>query len=247
LDEINSLSQKRPFKISVQDILSIHARILAGIDDDNAGRYRTVAVRISGSAVVLANPRKVPDLMADFVAWLNESADLHPVYVASEAHYRLLTIHPFVDRNGRTARLLMNCILMAHEYPAAIIRKRDRLAYIGALEAAQLGGSKDAYENLILQSVDRSLDIYLEALNGRTSMKNLDSDLLLKIGELAKKTGESIATLRHWVKEGLLEPQSATESGYMLFNSNMIDRCRQIQYLKKQRFLLSEIRSKLSA
>ena len=68
--------------------------------------------------------------------------DLHPVELAAEAHYRLVTIHPFTDGNGRAARLLMNMILLMSGYPAAIIRKRDRLAYIDSLEKVQLGGSK---------------------------------------------------------------------------------------------------------
>ena len=79
---------------------------------------------------------KKPDLMDDFEAWLTGRNDLHSVAFAGEAHYRLVSIHPFVDGNGRTARLLMNLLLIMAGYPPAIIRKRDRLAYIGALEQA---------------------------------------------------------------------------------------------------------------
>ena len=91
-------------------------------------------VRISGSAVVLPNPRKVPDLMNGLTKWLNLATDVHPVELAAEVHYRLVTIHPFTDGNGRAARLLMNMILLMSGYPAAIIRNRDRLAYIESLE-----------------------------------------------------------------------------------------------------------------
>lgn len=154
--------------LTENDIVHLHSLILKGIDDANAGRYRTVAVRISGSTVVLPNPRKVPELMQQFILWLQTSHALHPVERAAEAHYRLVTIHPFVDGNGRTARLLMNLLLLRYGYPPAIIRKQDRLAYITALEQAQLGGSTDDYQNLILQSVHRSLDVYLAALQGET-------------------------------------------------------------------------------
>jgi len=57
-------------------------------------------------------------LMEEFIQWLSTSKDLHPVELAAEAHYRLVTIHPFIDGNGRTARLLMNLILISHGYPA---------------------------------------------------------------------------------------------------------------------------------
>ena len=146
--------------------MTLDKHILRGIDYTNAGRYRSVSVRISGSTVVLPNPRKVPDLMAEFVEWLEKEHSLHPVELAAEAHYRLVTIHPFVDGNGRTARLLMNMILLMTGYPAAIIRKRDRLVYIGSLEKAQLGGPKNNYFNIIARAVDRSLDIWLKAAAG---------------------------------------------------------------------------------
>ncbi|NQY75014.1 MAG: Fic family protein, partial [Candidatus Margulisbacteria bacterium] len=114
------------------------------------------------------------------------ASTLHPVAVAAEAHYRLVTIHPFIDGNGRTARLLMNMILLSYGYPQAIIRKRDRLSYIEALEKAQLGGSKNDYMTLISKSVHRSLDIYLEALEGKDTAQEVEPTLL-KIGELAKR------------------------------------------------------------
>ena len=152
-------------QITERDILRIHEIILAGILDEHAGRYRDIQVRIAGAEVILPNPRKVPALMDEFVRWLQTAAPaLHPVELAAEAHYRLVSIHPFVDGNGRTARLLMNLILLMGGYPPAIIRKEDRLAYLASLEKRQLGGSGDDYLNLIADAVDRSLDIYLEAL-----------------------------------------------------------------------------------
>ena len=205
---------------------------------------RHIECRLSGSSVVLPNPVKVPDLMAEMRAWLKSKQKLHPVEFAAEAHYRLVTIHPFVDGNGRTARLLMNMILMMEGYPPAIIRKRDRLAYISALEQAQLGGSKDAYFKLIGKAVDRSLDIYLKAVNGETDAQSIEPKLM-KIGELAKAVGESNSTIRHWTKEGLLEVAEITESGYQLYAADMVERVEQIKVLKEKRYSLSEIKELL--
>ena len=242
LDFVHSLVGKKPSQLSANDILAIHEVILNGIDDDHAGYYRSVPVRISGSRVMLPNPRKVPDLMDEFQSWLRSKHGLHPVEFAGEAHYRLVNIHPFVDGNGRTARLLMNLILMMHGYPPAIIRKRDRLAYIGALEKAQIGGSKSDYEKLIAKAAERSLDLYLKAVQGETATDDFDSDDLLKIGELATAAGVTVPTIRHWTKEGLLEVAEVTESGYQLYAAEMKTRCEEIKTLKEQRLTLEEIK-----
>lgn len=245
LDFIFSLIKTKPVKFTIKEVLKLHAMILKGIDDESAGFYRNVAVRISGSAVVMPNPRKVPQLMEEFEGWLVSKHKLHPVAMAAEAHYRLVSIHPFVDGNGRTARLLMNLLLMMYGYPPAIIRKRDRLAYIGALEQAQLGGAKLAYEKLIAKAVERSLDIYLKAAQGKAAPQNIDTDDLLKIGDLAKATGETVPTIRYWTQSGLLEVAEMTPSGYQLYPNDMIKRCEQIKQLKAGRLTLTEIKQRI--
>lgn len=235
--------------VSEQQLLRIHELVLEGIDDANAGRYRNVAVRIAGSTVVLPNPRRVPDLMREFANWLGSRPRPHPVSFAAEAHYKLVSIHPFIDGNGRAARLLMNCLLMMHGYPPAIIRPRDRAAYLGALETAQLGGPRAAYDSLIIRAVDRSLDIYLDAVGSQPGQgaKNAVSpgEPLLKIGQLATHVGETVPTIRHWLKIGLLAPAQVTPAGYQLFSGAAIERCRRIQSLKGRRLTLTEIRGTL--
>src|SRR5690606_17924593 len=117
LDFIKEQIKRPPNAIQEKDLLKIHEIILSNIDKENAGIYRRVPLRISGSAVIWPNPLKVPYLMDDFFSWLKEETKLHPVELAAEAHYRLVTIHPFVDGNGRTGRLLMNMILLMEGYP----------------------------------------------------------------------------------------------------------------------------------
>lgn len=245
LDWVRSLIGSRKKTVSEKDILEIHNLILKGIDDNHAGHYRSVAVRISGSQVILPNPMKVPDLMEDFSKWLKRSREIHPVELAAEAHYRLVTIHPFVDGNGRTARLLMNLILLLHGYPPAIIRKRDRLPYIKSLEKAQLGGSKTDYQTLIAKAVDRSLEIYLKAIRKEDS-KELPVEKLMKIGALAKEVDETVRTIRYWTEQGLLAIDGTTASNYALYHPDSITRVHQIQELKKEGFTLKGIHQKLS-
>ena len=135
---------------------------------------------------------------------------------------------------------------MQNGYTPALIRKRDRMKYISSLEKAQLGGSKDDYYKIIKDAVNRSLDIYWDAVTGAEPVKPTQATSLLKIGALAKATGESNATLRYWVKESLLEVEDTTESGYQLFSPQMIDRVALIRDLQSQRYTLSEIRLKIS-
>jgi Fic family protein len=245
LDWIKDQVKRKSQSLTKNDILNIHNIILKGIDDQNAGIYRNVPVRISGSSVVLPAPLKVPDLMQDFQIWLSKTHKLHPVELAAEAHYQLVTIHPFIDGNGRTARLLMNLILMMNGYPPAIIRKRDRLSYIGSLETSQLGGSKENYFKIIAKAVDRSLEIYLKAAQGKTDDTQGDQKLL-KIGELANTVDESNSTIRHWTKEGLLEIAEVTEAGYQLYATDMVEQIKKIKELKEQRYSLKEIKDILN-
>jgi len=245
LHDVLRLAQARTNDLDEAAILDLHRTILQGIDDSNAGRYRSIAVRISGSRVVLPNPIKVPILMTSLVQQIRSSPAMHPVERAARAHYELVTIHPFVDGNGRTARLLMNLILMQNGYPPALIRKRDRLRYIQSLEQAQLGGSKEAYFKLIAGAVDRSFDIYLKALALGEEEPAKPASEHLRIGQLAKLTGESHATLRFWTKEGLLEIADTTDAGYALFDPLTTARVKEIRRLQAERFTLKEIRAKL--
>ncbi|NGX34544.1 MAG: Mercuric resistance operon regulatory protein [Candidatus Anoxychlamydiales bacterium] len=247
IDWIKKLSKRKTTSIIEKDILEIPAIILNGIDDSNSGFYRRIPVRISGSSVILPNHLKIPTLMKQFIKWLKESKKLNPIELAAEAHYKLVTIHPFIDGNGRTARLLMNWILLMNGYPIAIIKKEDRLAYINSLEKAQLGGSNKDYLELIYKAVNNSLDIYLEALKDKKDkIISEKKDLkIFKIGQIAKKVNESISTIRYWTKCGLLDVSQITPSGYQLYDSSMIKRIEKIKELKKKRYTLEEIKNKL--
>src|SRR5437870_13858042 len=98
----------------------------------------------------------------------------------------------------------MNLVLMRGGYPPALVRKEDREESIGAIEAAQLSGRSRRYYEVIFRWVERSLDIYLEALEPEAVGASGAPAHLLKIGELAREARESVPTIRFWTKEGLL-------------------------------------------
>jgi Fic family protein len=233
--------------ISEHTVLSIHEHILGAIDNSNAGRYRSVPVRIAGSRSIMPNYVKVPQLMADFAAWLQVGNPDHPAKIAADAHYKLVTIHPFADGNGRTARLLMNLLLMRTGYPAAIIRPEDRSSYLTALEIAQTGGSLDEYYECVYAAVDRSLDIYLDSIGQSSSARSESGDGLLKIGQLAQVTTETVATLRYWTNLGLLHVAAHSPGGYQLYARNMVARVTEIRRMQgEERLPLAEIRRRLA-
>lgn len=161
-DFIKTLLDKK--EISENDILDIHKIILQKIDDQNAGKYRNTAVRIAGSETILPNPIKVPELMSEFVKWLNQSADEHPVKLALDAHFKFVSIHPFADGNGRTARHLMNLILKKNDYVPIFISKEERKKYVTSLEKGQVTGDLSDYYNLMFEAEGKALNVYLDAV-----------------------------------------------------------------------------------
>lgn len=148
--------------VTQEDIKRIHFLVLEGINNLNAGKYRSVEVYISGTTQVLPKPEAVPGLMLDFSKWLverQEKRDMHPVRLAAQAHYKFVAIHPFIDGNGRTARLLMNLILMKYGYPIAIVEceTEKRKAYYSAIRTAN-AGNLEIFEVLIAEYVNQTAD-----------------------------------------------------------------------------------------
>lgn len=141
-------------------ITDIHALILKGIDDRNAGKYRSVQVLISGAKHEPPQPYKVPLQMRNLIEWYNESKDkVHPIVLSAEMHERLVTIHPFIDGNGRTSRLLMNLILLQHGYPIAILKgdSKSRLTYYNTLEIAQTENNKEPFIKFIAKNIKATI------------------------------------------------------------------------------------------
>ncbi|HLW72729.1 MAG TPA: Fic family protein [Candidatus Babeliales bacterium] len=163
IDFIVELARKKKYEVALDDILAIHKIVLQKIDDLHAGILRDVTAKVVGSRTIFPNPAKVPFLMVDFMSWLHTAQD-HPVIIAALAHYKLVTIHPFIDGNGRTARLLMNLLLLQHGYPLAIIKKEQRPEYIAAIEHARETDDFDPFYAVIISAVEYSLDIYLESI-----------------------------------------------------------------------------------
>jgi Fic family protein len=137
----------------------IHQLILKGVDDRNAGVYRSLPVRISGSSHVPPEPYLIEKMMEDYFIFYETQKDiLHPVILAAEMHERLVTIHPFIDGNGRTSRLVMNLILLKNGFTIANLKGNldDRMRYYKALEQVQVNHESDLFYELIAEHVESS-------------------------------------------------------------------------------------------
>ena len=152
------------FSLSVKDILHLHYLVMSGIADEYAGTIRTGRVRITGANFIPPNPLKVPALLDELIEWVNENPlNLNIVERISVFHHRFVWIHPFFDGNGRTARLVMNLLLMKWGYPPVIVLKVDRMKYYRALEDANSFQYSKLFL-LIFQGLEQSLDRYLNAI-----------------------------------------------------------------------------------
>lgn len=158
---------KNQFELTESNLKQIHSIVLKSIDKANAGVYRVVPVMISGSTFLPPQPYLLNKLMEDYFHFYQENKTiLHPVVLAAEMHERLVTIHPFIDGNGPTSRLIMNLILLQHGYPIANIQGdyETRMKYYAALEKAQVNEDKSEFIALIIEVVKASLERYLSIL-----------------------------------------------------------------------------------
>jgi Fic family protein len=154
------VQQREP--LSEWQIRNIHHLILKNIDEQYAGRYRTLNVLISGATHTPPDHLLVPEQMSRFIAAIDDG--LHPVERAARIHVDFVGIHPFVDGNGRTSRLLMNLELMKAGFPPVVIPVEQRLAYYQALDLAHVKGDYKPFIELVVEVGEQSFQPYFFAL-----------------------------------------------------------------------------------
>ena len=164
---LEELAKTASTPLTEANLRQLHQLVLKGIGNpDEAGRYRTVPVEISGSDYKPPGPESVSAQMQEFGDWLAEASvpggkwqSSDGILVAAAAHTWFVTVHPFIDGNGRVARLLLNLILMRYGYPIAIITKEDRHRYYDSLEISQ-ASDLTGVVSLIAECVEESLEEY---------------------------------------------------------------------------------------
>lgn len=156
-------------------VRDLHSLVVKRSAPEIAGRYADQSryVVTETGRHVFPSPAEVPALMGDFAAWLSAAPDTPASAFA--AHWRLVDIHPFNDGNGRTARLLMNLMLIRGGYPPVAVRPEDRPAYVHALQQAQAGKGTETFEGLLHERLDATLNDYLQALREALSAPAADA------------------------------------------------------------------------
>lgn len=223
--------------VTEENILKLHRLFYGQIDKANAGAWRKVRVFISGSRRVLPAPEKVPELMTSFVKWMVQNeGKRHPVEFAALVHQKFVYIHPFVDGNGRMARLLMNLALMRAGWTIAIIPPICRHEYIATLETA---GRRPApfvrfirdrvceTQKELLRLMGQTISLHDEGVKSKSDEGvNEGVKALLEVvrsapgrraNELATLIGKSVQSVERYVKSlkdaGKIEFRGAPKNG----------------------------------
>lgn len=155
----------RNVSLNTFTLKQLHQLVLKGVDNKGTGVYRSVPVRISGSEHVPPQPFMLDKLMEEYFLFYEMEKDkLHPVILATEMHERLVSIHPFIDGNGRTSRLVMNLILLQNGFTIVNLKGdlENRMNYYKALEAVQINHEREDFHLLIVKHAIESLKEHIE-------------------------------------------------------------------------------------
>ncbi|MDR0296068.1 MAG: Fic family protein [Prevotellaceae bacterium] len=161
---------KSNIEITERTIKEIHAIILHGINREQAGKYRDVPVMIVGSKHPPTQPYLIAPQMEQFIRdyqAMQANGD-YPVVIAAFLHDELVKIHPFIDGNGRTSRLLMNLYLLSKGYTITILKgdNEAKQAYYIALEQSHVENNREAFYLLVANTVKQSMERYISIVEG---------------------------------------------------------------------------------
>jgi len=164
IDYLESIISKK-VELSEPEIKKIHSLILKNINPEHAGVYRTERVFITGARHIPPAPKKLEVKMKQLMKFYQEDwMNLHPVERSALLHIEFVKIHPFIDGNGRTSRLLQNFELMKYGFPPIIIKKEQKLEYYEALDKAHMTDNTKDFFKMCKESLNQSFNLYLEII-----------------------------------------------------------------------------------
>ncbi len=200
-------SVERSTPITLDTILRLHALVLHDIHE-TAGQFRQTQVYIRGSEHRPPPADQVPGFVSQWIRWQeSEGLAYHPIIRAAIAHHGFVAVHPFIDGNGRTARLLLNLQLLRDGYVPAFLLREWKGRYLQALQAADYG-QLSLIVNLIGQAVEAGLDFYLDACTATPE------EAYQPLTELALKHGYDGNYLGLLARQGKLEARKWNKRWY---------------------------------
>ena len=141
-------------RITVKDIQALHNLFFKGIDEKNAGVWRDINIIVTGTDYEFPSSGELEGLMYELGRWIETDRDtMHPVRFAAMLHLKFVTIHPYVDGNGRVARLLMNAALIQNGYMLAIVPPILRQEYMTDIRDYQRKGTAEPFCDFIAERV----------------------------------------------------------------------------------------------
>ncbi len=154
-DYMFGLTRER--KITVGDIAAMHRLFYRSIDEKQAGLWRDRSVVVTGTEYRFPAPKELDALMKEFGLWIaSERNSFHPVAFAAMLHLKLVSVHPFIDGNGRVARLLTNLALIQDGYMLMTVPPILRAEYLAAVRSYQQSGNSNAFVLFIAERVRES-------------------------------------------------------------------------------------------
>ena len=141
-------------RVTVEDIMTLHRLFYKSIDESQAGVCRGVSIVVTGTDYSFPEPSELDNLMTKLGQWIHSQRDtMHPVRFAAMLHLRFVTIHPFIDGNGRVARLLMNTALIQDGYMLAVVPPIMRAEYLSLIRRYQQKGDASPFCDFIAKRV----------------------------------------------------------------------------------------------
>lgn len=232
------IGPKMPFLPLLIQIFNI---LVDKLNEDQKGRFRSIPVRLKGITYEAPESSEVQSLLEDLATKVATLTDAKAPYLAALVHGEIIRISPFQIANERVARLVAVYLLLERGYAPVIIPLSKRQDYLESLETLLTSGKNELHNKIMVSACEKGIDEYLKFI--KSDGMTVRPAKLMKIGELARATGETIATIRHYAMQSLLTIKEHTPGGYMLFSETMVERVREIRGMQRRGLSLSEIKN----
>ncbi len=198
IEQLQSLVSDRTTWALLENLTRIHRTLMTDVLEYGAGTIRSERVMITGAKRQPPRPEKLDELLQSFSNQLAGSQDCEPLKLATWTHWAIARLHPFMDGNGRMARLWQDLVLFGNRFTAAVIRHEDRTEYYNTLTDAD-DGKFDPLAQLITRSLSRTLQIYVNAQREVDELKDWAANI---VGETNARVDEKrqLEYLR-WVRQ----------------------------------------------